>query len=187
MSNHVNEQPLLAGDLEANVAPIRTLERNRTARTLWRLARAKARGTNVGQLLRMSPTTFISSTGVHGLTQHEGYETGPVSTPGARTSSLQGSDYASLSRNASLLRQLSMPLMLSEPGPNVPGWSAWLLHAPQPLYAMYIGIFDPISDAKHIGRAIITSWMSLLLIAVPFGIWGGINGWDPTIVFVLVR
>lgn len=29
--------------------------------------------------------------------------------------------------------------------------------------------------------------MSLLLIAVPFGIWGGIQGWDPTTVFVLVR
>lgn len=57
--------------------------------------------------------------------QHEGYETGPVSTPGARTSSMPGSDYASLSRNASLLRQLSMPLMLSEPGDAVPGTSSF--------------------------------------------------------------
>ncbi len=65
----------------------------------------------------LSITITITPPGVANLRQREGYESGQAETPGAHMS---GTDSLGFTPSHSLLRQLSIPLLLSEPDESMP-------------------------------------------------------------------
>lgn len=47
-------------------------------------------------------------------------------------------------------------------------------------------MWAPVEDAKAVGHMLISSWLNLLLVFLPIGVWAGLSGGDPTLVFTAV-
>ena len=47
-------------------------------------------------------------------------------------------------------------------------------------------MFAPGSDAKAVWHMLTSSFINLMLISLPIGIWAGVTGANPTLIFVAV-
>ncbi|KAL4448639.1 hypothetical protein ABPG75_005858 [Micractinium tetrahymenae] len=73
---------------------------------------------------------------------------------------------------------------LWEHGGSAQGWP---VQAPQrPLLApgaSLLGMCAPLEDAKAVGHMLTSSWLNLLLVFLPIGLWAGLSGGNPSLVF----
>ncbi|KAI3431863.1 hypothetical protein D9Q98_010614 [Chlorella vulgaris] len=169
-------------DAAANGAEPYVLVPSRDSRTLWRLVRR-----NVGLSFREYPQEEQADAAGHDTQQQQGDSLRPAayvvrSSIGAHqpAPSWQRAE-AMHAHPGSMVADLFIQLLTGKGLGTGTALRCSLTPSQQPSKAP--STFAPVTDARAVGRMLTASWLNLLLICLPVGLWAGLTQGDPGLVF----